>query len=80
MVYLTLGLLLAEAHANRSMKAYFLALGAVMTLAVGLSRIHIGVHYPTDVIAGWSLGTAWALICWAAYSVFFRHDQRDTPV
>ena len=77
-VYLTLGLLLAEANANRRLKIYFLGLGVFMTLAVGLSRIHIGVHYPTDVIAGWSLGTAWALLCWAAYSVFFHHDEGKT--
>lgn len=74
-VYLTLGLLLAEATTNRGLKIYFIGLGIFMTLAVGLSRIYIGVHYPTDVIAGWSIGAAWALVCWAGYSLFFGHDR-----
>lgn len=74
-VYLTLGLLLAEATTNRGLKVYFVGLGVFMTFAVGLSRIYIGVHYPTDVIAGWSIGAAWSLICWTGYSLFFGHDR-----
>lgn len=77
-VYLTLGLLLAEATSNRGRQFYFIGLGVFMTLAVGISRIYIGVHYPTDVIAGWSLGTAWALACWAGYSLLFGHDHGKT--
>ena len=77
-VYLTLGLLLAEAMTRRPLKIYFIGLGVFMTLAVGISRIYIGVHYPTDVIAGWSLGTAWALVCWTGYSLLFGHDRGKT--
>ena len=77
-VYLTLGLLLAEAMSRRPLKVYFIGLGVFMTLAVGISRIYIGVHYPTDVIAGWSLGTAWALVCWTGYSLLFGHDRGKT--
>ncbi len=77
-VYLTLGLLLAEAFSDRPLKAYFIGLGVFITAAVGISRIYIGVHYPTDVLAGWSIGLAWALLCWTAYAVLFRHDQGST--
>jgi undecaprenyl-diphosphatase len=77
-VYLTLGLLLAEAMSRRPLKVYFICLGVFMTLAVGISRIYVGVHYPTDVIAGWSLGAAWALVCWAGYSLLFGHDRGKT--
>ncbi|WP_423066709.1 phosphatase PAP2 family protein [Devosia sp. CN2-171] len=77
-VFLTLGLLLAEAMTDRRLKIYFIVLGVFVTLCVGISRIYIGVHYPTDVLAGWSLGAAWALICWAGYSLLFGHDRGKT--
>lgn len=78
-VYLTLGLLLAEAAGKRRLKAYFIGLGIVLTIAVGVSRIYLGVHYPTDVLAGWSLGAAWAIACWIVYSMFFVDQKVDTP-
>ena len=62
--YLTLGALLAEVHPRRRLKLYFLGLGAALTIMVGLSRIYLGVHYPSDVLAGWCVGAAWALFCY----------------
>lgn len=63
-VYLTLGALLANIHRSLAFRFYFIGLGIVLALIVGLSRIYLGVHYPTDVLAGWCFGAAWALICW----------------
>lgn len=63
-VYLTLGALLAEIVPRRAGKIYFLTVAMVLTFLIGLSRIYLGVHYPTDVLAGWAIGLAWALFCW----------------
>lgn len=63
-VYLTLGVLLARVHARRALKGYFLALAVLLTCAVGISRVYMGVHWPTDVLAGWAAGTVWAVFCW----------------
>ncbi|MFO8084924.1 MAG: phosphatase PAP2 family protein [Desulfobacterales bacterium] len=62
-VYLTLAILLVHMETRRQIKIYLLSLAVLMTLLVGLSRIYLGVHYLTDVLAGWLAGTAWALIC-----------------
>lgn len=70
--YLTLGLLLAESARGPHLRAYLVGLGVTLALLVGLSRIYIGVHFPTDVLAGWCVGGAWALFCWAIYSLLFR--------
>jgi undecaprenyl-diphosphatase len=62
--YLTLGTLLARLLPDRAVRIYVLCLAVFLTLAVGVSRIYLGVHYPTDVLAGWLVGSAWALLCW----------------
>ena len=62
--YLTLGALLARAQPRRRVKAYLLGVGIVLTLLIGSSRVYLGVHWPTDVLAGWCTGAAWAMLCW----------------
>jgi undecaprenyl-diphosphatase len=62
-VYLTLGALLARTQADPAVKTYVLVMAVVLTVLVGASRVYLGVHWPTDVLAGWALGGVWALIC-----------------
>lgn len=71
-VFLTLGVLLMRVSERRLMKFYCLAVAMTATLLVGLSRIFLGVHYPTDVLAGWLIGLSWALLCWVVERVLER--------
>jgi undecaprenyl-diphosphatase len=61
--YLSLGVVLARASNRRRMKMFYIVVAIFLTGIVGLSRLYLGVHYPTDVAAGWALGAAWAILC-----------------
>jgi undecaprenyl-diphosphatase len=63
-VYLTLGALLMRIAERRTTKIYCMALAMFLTVLIGVTRVYLGVHYPTDVLAGWMIGLAWALLCW----------------
>ena len=63
-VYLTLGAMLMRISERRLTKIYCMAIAMLATLLIGSTRVYLGVHYPTDVLAGWMIGMSWALLCW----------------
>jgi len=62
-VYLTQASLISKIQKKGSIKTYILIVALILTFLIGISRVYLGVHYPTDVLAGWALGLAWASIC-----------------
>lgn len=78
-VYLTLAALLGEMIARRRReKVYLVAAAALVSVLVGVTRVYLGVHYPTDVLAGWAAGTAWAVLCWAVAAGIERRAEGRT--
>lgn len=63
-IYLTLGAMMMRVVEKRISKIYCLTAAMGLTFLVGLSRVYLGVHYPTDVLAGWIIGLLWASVCW----------------
>lgn len=78
-VWLTLGVLLSRLERSRYVKAYFILLGVFISFLVGISRVWLGVHWPSDVLAGWMAGTFWALFCWFVLRYLQQHGQVEPP-
>lgn len=78
-VYLTLGALLARAQRERRVRTYLVIVAISLTVAVGFSRVYLGVHWPSDVLAGWCVGAAWAALCSIAARVLQRRSKIEQP-
>lgn len=61
--YLTMAALLARVVPDVKTKLYFFVVAVVLTGLIGSSRLYLGVHFPSDVLAGWCIGCTWAIIC-----------------
>lgn len=77
--YLTIAALLAGTTKSARLRIYFVSVGVSLTLLVGVSRVYLGVHYPSDILAGWCVGSAWALGCWAVMTSLQRKGRMEPP-
>jgi undecaprenyl-diphosphatase len=75
--YLTLGALVARIVPSAALRIYVIGVAVLATMLIGLSRIYLGVHWPSDVLAGWCAGFAWATLCWLAARFFLLRQSRS---
>ena len=62
--YLTMAGLVARVTPILRLRVYILCCAVTLTFVIGVSRLYLGVHWPTDVLAGWAAGAGWAMLCW----------------
>ena len=74
--YMILAAVLGQKAGTRLLQNYLMGVAMLLTILVGISRIYLGVHYPTDILAGWCVGSAWVIFCWTILS---KSSGRPVP-
>jgi undecaprenyl-diphosphatase len=81
-IYVTLGFQLLRIIDHQRLRVAIIVTVVLLTTLIGVSRVFLGVHFPTDVLAGWTAGLVWSLV-WliGARRWQKRHDlaQRSSP-
>lgn len=78
-VWMTLAIIIASLERTRLGKVTAFVAGVFICLAAGFSRVYFGVHWPSDVLGGWLLGSGWALAAWIALSAWKAKEGKPRP-
>ncbi len=78
-VYGTVGYLLARLHKRTWARVVTLLLAVTLIVLICFTRLYLGVHYPSDVLAGGAVGLAWAAFCMATLEAIQRFAEHSMP-
>ena len=78
-IYLTLAVMISRSFEERGARIFTLGVAALLVLTIGFSRLYLGVHFPSDVLGGWTVGAAWALTMGLVASKLQENRKMEQP-